>query len=64
MSTHRDSLSQSKIWAEHLKLTLATDYVSAVVGIFLMFTSGLWLAKRRQYKGPVSLIDHRMQSLC
>ncbi|KIX04840.1 uncharacterized protein Z518_05711 [Rhinocladiella mackenziei CBS 650.93] len=28
------------------------NYVAAVVGIFLIFATGLWLAKRGQYNGP------------
>lgn len=33
------------------------DYVSAVVGIFIVFVSVLWLFKRKSYQGPVS--SHR-----
>lgn len=32
-----------------------TDYVSAVIGIFIIFVAVLWLFKRGSYQGPVSL---------
>ena len=31
------------------------DYVSAVVGIFLLFVCGLWFFKRGTYEGPVRI---------
>lgn len=35
-------------------ITLCSDYVSAVVGIFIVFVSMLWLFKRKSYDGPAS----------
>lgn len=32
-----------------------SDYVSAVVGIFLLFVCGLWFFKRGTYEGPVCI---------
>ncbi|KAM0354213.1 hypothetical protein ACHAPU_001251 [Fusarium lateritium] len=28
------------------------NYVTAVVGIFLVFVTGLWILKRKSYQGP------------
>jgi hypothetical protein len=35
------------------------DYVSAVVGIFIVFVAVLWLFKRKSYQGPVSFYCSR-----
>lgn len=36
---------------------MATDYVSGVVGIFIIFVVGLWIAKKGKYHGPVRASD-------
>jgi RsiW-degrading membrane proteinase PrsW (M82 family) len=46
-----------------LHADIHSDYVSAVVGIFIVFVAVLWLFKMKSYQGPVSLRCLR-RSLC
>ena len=47
-----DLLSSAKLITS---TDIHSDYVSAVVGIFIVFVAVLWLFKRKSYQGPVSL---------
>jgi hypothetical protein len=42
-----------------LHIDIYLDYVSAVVGIFIIFVAVLWLFKRKSYQGPVSFCYSR-----